>query len=121
MRPPRPPHYNAQSPNGEYDPNYEPEPLPPPIQLTPGQGWPDSCEKLGIPPTEWMNYSPQGGNIDWEKSRRRLEEVDREQAAVRAAYQAELDWLVAVIGFDRDKVLEVLGIRKCRCGGYCCE
>jgi hypothetical protein len=47
-----------------------------------------------------------------------MQQIDEEQAAIRAEYERNIGWLLQVIEFEPARVRQALG---CRCSECCCE
>jgi hypothetical protein len=99
----------------------EPLPPPPPIQtlLAASPQWSEACQSSGHSPTEWTHYRPATDSFDWEAQHRRLDEIDRQQAAPRAERQALADRHAAIVRFAPAQFREAIGVHECLCCGTC--
>lgn len=73
--------------------------------------WLSACEKLGFHPLEWQTYHPPA--FDMEGYRRYMAEVDAEQAAIRADYDAALTDLLEIIQYAPEAIRKALGPCEC--------
>ncbi|MGA7730914.1 MAG: hypothetical protein WCD37_06540 [Chloroflexia bacterium] len=54
--------------------------------------------------------------------RERVAQIDVQQQALRAEYEAGLQWVLAIVRFNPTAVLDALGVKPCGCcGGWRCE